>query len=372
MKILITESQYRNIIEEIELNEYGSILKNLFRASKSLKTIAPVTKEFVSQVNLLKPQYIERFGLSSYNDLIKNFKSGVVDKNKLISTLSSASKSSPKLANFVTKYGIKFTKDEVKGIHDVTTIIKNTPSIVGRGLFKLTPITIRVQTLKGLKDVEIKLITSDKAVKLWGNKYKDTYGAAWGNEIYIVIDNVKKMHPKDIDQLFYHEITHIKDPSTVSSKLDKIYNSNVVRNSPEYFSKGYYFHQKELVANTSKILQGLSTNTKKIMGQLGKQKTLQGLDDIINWSKVSNKELSGDAIKLLGYDQPFVKEHLDNLKRNPKELINLKSKIAQQSEYIKSQVKLSLKENDDSLKGQNKWVEDKGNALNAIKTKVKL
>lgn len=350
MKILITESQYKNIVDETELNEQlTNILKNLFRSSKSLKTISPVAKEFVSQVKSLKPQYIERFGLSAYNDLIKKFKSGVIDKNKFISTLSSASKASPKLANFVTKYGLKFTKDEVKGIHDVTTIIKNTPSIVGRGLFNTIPITIRVQTLKGVEDVPIKLMTSDKAVKLWGNSYKNSYGAAWGDDIYIIIDNVKKMHPKDIDQLFYHEITHIKDPSIVSSKLDKIYNSNVVRNSPEYFSKNYYFHQRELVANTSKVLQGLSTNTKKIMGQLGKQKTLQSLDDIINWSKVSNKELSGDAIKLLGYDQPFVKEHLNNLKKQPKELINLKSKIAQQAQYLKSQVNLSLKENDNSL-----------------------
>lgn len=355
MKILITESQYKNIIEspligETELNEQiVNFLKNIFKTGKKIKQGVTVTKELVSQVKSLKPQYIERFGQSSYDDLIKKFKSGTVDKNKLISTLSSASNASPKLANFVTKYGIKFTKDEVKGIHDVTTIIKNTPSIVGRGLFKLTPITIRVQTLKGLKDVQIKLITSDKAVKLWGDTYKSTYGAAFGNDIYIIIDNVKKMHPKDIDQLFYHEITHIKDPSMVSSKLDKMYKSDVVRYNTEYFSKSYYFHPWELTANNSKVLQGLSTNTKKIMGQLGKQKTLQSLDDIINWSKVSNKELSGDAIKLLGYDQPFVKEYLDNLKKQPKELINLKSKIAQQSKYLKSQVNLSLKENDNSL-----------------------
>ena len=63
-------------------------------------------------------------------------------------------------------------------------------------------------------------------------------------------------------QLFYHEFAHIKDPSIpLSPKLDKLYNPDVVRNSKEYFSKVYYFHPREIVANTSKILNGLSTKT---------------------------------------------------------------------------------------------------------------
>ena len=107
-------------------------------------------------------------------------------------------------------------------------------------------------------------------------------------------------------------------------------------------SKGYYFHPRELVANTAKILNGLSTNTNKIMKSLGKEKTLRGLDDLINWSKGTKKDFTDEMTKLLGYTDPFVKEHFTNLLKNTDEYRKLVTKVAQQAEYLKSQVKLAL------------------------------
>lgn len=185
-------------------------------------------------------------------------------------------------------------------------------------------------------------MTRKEYAKKWGSNLADSYGGALGNKVFIVIDNVKKLDPKDIDQLFYHEFTHIKDPSIVSSKLEKLYKPDVPRYSKEYFSKGYYFHPKELIANTSKILNGMSTNTQEVMKKIGKERSLKGLDDLILWTKGVKKDMTEDMSKLLGYEQPFVIKHLNNLQKKPSEYKKLLTKIAQQADYLKSQVKLSF------------------------------
>jgi hypothetical protein len=322
------------IANALKLNE--TLIKN--ELSSAGKTLGELTQS----INKLKPEYINRFGRKSYDELLENLLTKKISKQIFLKKMMSSKNASPKLANFVSKFGIKFSKNELSQIHEYTNFVKKLPTKITGGLLNSINPKIRVMTKEGPKSVSLKFISSKRAVKLWGENFKDSYGAAWGDDVYFIVDNVKKMSPGDIDQLFYHEFAHIKDPSFVSTKLDKLYKSDVKRYSPEYFSKGYYFHPRELVANTAKILNGLSTNTNKIMKSLGKEKTLRGLDDLINWSKGTKKDFTDEMTKLLGYTDPFVKEHFTNLLKNTDEYRKLVTKVAQQAEYLKSQVKLAL------------------------------
>ena len=319
----------------------GDFLKLFSRGTKE-------TKPILSYVNTLKPIYIKRFGKESYDKLVQSFLSKKIDRKKFLSSLESSKTAKPNMANFVSKFGVKFTKDEISQIHKITSQVKNIPSSATKALtlrkyIKPLRHSVKVTTKTGVKNVPVLFITSDDAVRWWGENYRSSYGFAVDDYLLFSIDNVKKMSPTDIDQLFYHELAHIKDPSSVSSKLMKKYKSGTKRYSDEYFSNSYYFHPRELVANTSKILNGISTNTKKYMKSLGKEVTIKTLDDIINWGKGVKKDITPNMKKLLGYDEKFVKEHFDILSsKNPTEYKKLLTKIVQQSDYLKSQVKIAL------------------------------
>lgn len=331
-------------LSQSEIGLVNEVVSNSDAVKTALNNASSKLSPFAKQIQQLKPGYVQRYGQEAYEKLMKDFISGTSDQKTFLNFLKSGQNASPKSANFVSKFGIKLTKNEIDKIHEITGIIKKLPRVLTKAVFDgiITNNSIRVMTKEGLKKIDINFITSKQAVKLWGENSATSYGAAWGDELYFIVDNIKKMNPSDLDQLFYHEVTHIKDPGIVSSKLEKLYNSNVARYSPEYFSKGYYFHPKELIANTSKILVGISTNVKRSMKQLGKEKTLKALNDLISWSKGQKKDFTEEMIKVLGYDQPFVKQHLEFLTKNPKEYRNLVAKIAQQSNYLKSQVNLAL------------------------------
>jgi hypothetical protein len=351
MKILISESQYNFLVKEINIlggvineNILSGFLKSLTKSfSKSApKYTAKAANELANVIKINKPIYIERFGKASYEKVLSQFLSGSIDKNKFISIISSGGKPVPKLANFVSKFGIKFSQQEIKNLNDIVSWINNLPTTLINPLLDKKTV-VRVATKFGNKDISVRFVTSQTAVKMYDDTMKNTYGFAIGeNKIYFIVDNIKKMSKTDMEQLFYHEFAHIKDPSKISSSLMKKYNSLVPRYSDEYFSKSYYFHPRELVANTSKILNGLSVNTQRFMKTIGKQNTLKALDDLISWSKGTKKDFTDNMTKLLGSNEKYVKEHLDNLLKSPEDLRKLKAKIGQQSEYLKSQVNLSL------------------------------
>ena len=198
------------------------------------------TKTYDNSLNLLeltkkyKPNFIEKFGKKSYDDLLQKLNSKQISKKEFIEKISKTKTINKKLTNFVSKYGIKFSKEELQQIHSVTSYIKKLSPTQNRVMGGFLRQQIRVSTKNGYKDITIKYVTSKKYGQLFGENFKDSFGGALGNDVYIVIDNVKKMNPNDIDQLFYHEFAHIKDPSIpLSPKLDKLYNPDVVRNSKE-------------------------------------------------------------------------------------------------------------------------------------------
>lgn len=347
MKILISESQYNFLVKEINIlggvineNILSSFVKSFSKSAP--KYTATVASELANIIKTNKPIYIERFGKASYEKVLSQFLSGSIDKKKFISIISSGGKPVPKLANFVSKFGIKFSQQEIKNLNDIVSWVNNLPTTLINPLLDKKTV-VKVATKFGSKDISVRFVTSKTAVKMYDDTMKNTYGFAIGeNKIYFIVDNIKKMSKTDMEQLFYHEFAHIKDPSKISSSLMKKYDSLVPRYSDKYFSKSYYFHPRELVANTAKILNGLSVNTQRVMKTIGKQNTLKALDDLISWSKGTKKDFTDNMTKLLGSNEKYVKEHLDNLLKSPDDLRKLKAKIGQQSEYLKSQVNLSL------------------------------
>ena len=339
----VENATFKTIADKLTSGKANELTTNQISILQEVGNNKTQITGFIDNINSLKPNYIQRFGKQKYENLLGQFISNKINKDVFIKTLKSAEKSSLKSANFVSQYGIKFSQNELNQIHQYTNFIKRLPKVLTKDVLNSINPTIEVMTIDGPKSIRMKFITSKQAVKMWGEKYKDTFGGALDNEIYFVVDNIKKMSSTDLDQLFYHEFAHIKDPSSVSSKLNQSYNSDNVRYSNEYFSKKYYFHPRELVANTAKILNGLSTNVKNIMKTMGKDRVIQGLDDIINWSKGVKKDFTQDMTKILGYDQKYVREHFDFLQKNPTEYRNLVSKVAQQAEYLKSQVNLAIK-----------------------------
>jgi hypothetical protein len=339
----VENATFKTIADKITSGKANELTTNEVSILQEVGNNKTQITGFINDISSLKPTYIQRFGQQKYETLLEEFVTGKIDKNVFIKILKSAEKSSIKSANFVSQYGIKFSQNELNQIHQYTNFIKRLPKVLTKDVLNSINPTIEVMTIDGPKTIRLKFITSKQAVKMWGEKYKDIFGGALDNEIYFIVDNIKKMSPTDLDQLFYHEFAHVKDPSMVSSKLNQSYNSNVVRYSDEYFSNKYYFHPRELVANTAKILNGLSTNVKNIMKTMGKDRVIQGLDDIISWSKGVKKDFTQDMTKILGYDQKYVREHFDFLQKNPTEYRNLVSKVAQQAEYLKSQVNLAKK-----------------------------
>jgi hypothetical protein len=75
---------------------------------------------------------------------------------------------------------------------------------------------------------------------------------------------------------------------------------------------------------------------------LPKEQVLKGLDDIINYSKGNAKSWSREAEWLLGYDQPYIQAHLTTLVGKPSQYRKLWTKLAQQAEYLKSQVNIAM------------------------------
>lgn len=329
----LTKSEL-GVINQIK-NSEGVIRDELMNAGKRL---APLTKQIYS----LKPVFIDRYGKGAYEKLLREYITGVIDDKSFIGALSGGGKAAPNLANFVSKFGIKFSKQEIKQITNITAWVNKLPTKLVKPFLDNT-LYVDVATKTGVKRVNINFIDTKTAVKWYGESLKDYFAFALGDEeIYLIVDNAKKMSKIDLEQLLFHEFAHIKDPGKVSSVLNNRYLQNVVRHSKEYFSKGYYFHPKELIANTSKILNGLSVNTERSMKLLGRDRTLQVLDDIVNWSKGIKKDFSEDMVKLLGYNEKYVKQHFDFLSKKPNEYKKLAIKIAQQAEYLKSQVKLAL------------------------------
>ena len=338
------------ILNAIKQNE-GVIKQGLESASKKLPTITNEIKSF-------KPAYIERFGQESYDNLLREFLSGKSDKQYFVSALKGGTKASPNLANFVTKFGIKFAKDEISQIQKVAREFTEVN----------TATNIILNTKAGPKTIRINMISKNSVQKIFpanvGAAEANMMADASGGNIFMVKENIAKLSPKQIEDVLTHEFAHIKDPSMVASpKYIKKYSTEAVQGMKDWVEseklaalgfkekaaktwnsaiKKYYLNPNEIIANNSMVLQNFVTNTKNLGNVMNKNQILKGLDDVINFAKASTPNLSRDAIKLLGAYDTNISNHFIRIASNPAEYRKFLAKIAQQANYLKSQVKIAM------------------------------
>ena len=335
------------ILNTIKQNE-AVIKQGLENASKQL---SPITKELQS----FKPAYIERFGQESYDNLLREFLSGKSNKEYFVGVLRGGTKASPNLANFVTKFGIKFGKEEISQIQKLASELMEVN----------TTKNIIITTKEGTKTIKVHMVPKNMVQKYFpASAEANMFADAAGGNVFMVKDNVTKLLPKQIEDVLTHEFAHIKDPSLVASpKFIKKYSTEAIKGIEDYVQstqlknlgfevkatekmnsaiKKYYLNPNEIIANNTMVLQSFATNTKNLGNVMNKNQILKGLDDVINFAKGSSSKLSDDAYRLLGYYDTNISNHFQNMATNPAEYRKLLSKLAQQAAYLKSQVKIAM------------------------------
>lgn len=335
------------ILNTIKQNE-SVIKQGLESASKKLPTIAKDLQSF-------KPAYIKRFGQESYDNLLREFLSGKSDRQYFVGVLRGGTKASPNLANFVTKFGIKFGKEEISQIQKLASELMEVN----------TTKNIIITTKEGTKTIKVHMVPKNLVQKtIPASAEANMFADAAGGNVFMVKDNIAKLSPKQIEDALTHEFAHIKDPSLVASpKYIKKYSTEAVQGMKDWVDaenlaalgfnekaaktwnsaiKKYYLNPNEIIANNSMVLQSFATNTKNLGNVMNKNQILKGLDDVINFTKGSTPNLSNDAFKLLGYYDNTISNHFQRIATNPVEYRKFLSKLAQQANYLKSQVKIAM------------------------------
>jgi hypothetical protein len=302
---------------QTEAQVLKSINANKSLVTNELKATSSILNSLKGSVSQFKPSYVQRFGKSAYDDLLKKLVSKKITKEQFIGTLKKGKVASPKLSNFATKFGVKFSQEELQSIKAMTNGIKTG---------KTTQI-VSINTKNGVKQVKINVFDPNMYAKT-RPELKNIDAFAKGDGIFVNKNIVGKA---DLDELIGHELAHIKDPSMVSSKLNKTYNTSSVKN--------YNLHPYEINAVTSAALQTLTNTTKSWMKYLPKEQLMGYLDDILRYTK-GEKVFDANSLKMIG------KDGLDQLilyyKNDKKTYRNVLTKIAKQANYLKSQVNIAM------------------------------
>jgi hypothetical protein len=335
------------LVKQVASNA-GSIQTLVSSASKKLSPL-------VKQITELKPEYIKRYGQEAYEKLMRDFISGVSDQDYFLQTLKAGQKAAPELANFVTRFGIKFGPAEVEQIHKIAAQVFDDDTVKQVFLNSKTgPRTIKVYT------VPRSLVVQKLPASADASMFADTAG----NAVYIIKDNIKNLSPKNIKDFLTHEFAHIKDPSTVKSPAyikkyatealegmknwaiaDDLTRLGLKDKSQTFLNKAiqqYYLNPNEIIANNTMVLQNFATNSKNLGNIMNKNELIKGLDGVINWSKGSVVSWTDDVSRLLGYYDQTISNHFKYLSQNPVEYRKFLAKLAQQAEYLKSQVKIAM------------------------------
>jgi hypothetical protein len=329
------------VLTAIEQNQ-SVIKQGLEKASEALKPV-------VKSVESFKPKYIAKYGQQRYDELLQGFISGKTTKEIFLDNLKSASASTYGTAKMTVQGGIKFAKSELNQLSKLVPLIKQGKE----GTFKLELI---VNGLNKEVDVYVKSFPG-----------KTFAGQAIGRDkIYMNLDNLAGKSEGEIRQVLNHEATHIKDPSLVSSKLNKSYEkiksakqtelskyetayakaSETGKGADDAIKAGekyqdlyqrYRYHPQEIVANNQMILNNMTSEMESLISKVGPNGAKKELDNLIGYVSGKNS-LSKESLELLG-DKGS--SHLTGLyKYNKKYYNDFLKKIAKQSEYLKSQLNL--------------------------------
>jgi hypothetical protein len=342
-------------LTQLETELVQQVVTNSSSIQTLVKKASNKLSPLVKQITELKPEYIKRYGQESYEKLMRDFISGVSDQDYFLQSLKAGQKAAPELANFVTRFGIKFGTAEVEQIQKIAAQVFDNDTVKQVFLNSKTgPRTIKVYT------VPRSLVAQQLPASAGSSMFADTAG----NAVYIIKDNIKNFNLKNIEDILTHEFAHIKDPSIVKSPAyikkyatealegmknwaihDDLTKLGLKDKAQTFLNKGiqqYYLNPNEIIANNTMVLQNFATNSKNLGNIRNKNELIKGLDDVINWSKGSVASWSDDVSTLLGYYDQTISNHFKYLSQNPVEYRKFLAKLAQQAEYLKSQVKIAM------------------------------
>ena len=131
-----------------------------------------------------------------------------------LKSLTVGQKAAPQLTNFVTKFGIKFTKNEIA---QSDKVIAN----IGSDAIDF----VKIETKNGPKTIKIIKVDGDWVAK---NMPDYTNSAGWANvtnnTVTINKGATQYYGKSSLEDLFIHEFGHIKDPSLIKSPVyQKLY-----------------------------------------------------------------------------------------------------------------------------------------------------
>lgn len=340
-----------DLVKQVASNA-GSVKTLVSAASKKLSPLVQQVKEF-------KPRYVRIYGQDEYEKLLRDFLTGKTDDVYFLKSLQIAQNAQPGLANFVTKFGIKFGSDEISQIQKIA---RDVYFDYDTGMVK----HVVLNTKAGPRTIRVFTVSREWVAKhLPKNASTMMLASNEANAVFIMKDNVKDISLTNMGNILTHEFAHIKDPSIVKSSAymkkyeteylkglrilnlaDKARELGNTKRAQSLFNKGvnlYYLDPREIIANNAMVLQSFATNTKNLVkrGQNNSGEIIKILNGVTNWTKGSVKSWSDDVSKILGYDDPNISYHFNMLKQNPTEYRKFLAKLAQQSEYLKSQVKIA-------------------------------
>ena len=337
---LIAEKITKGIkLTKIESNIISLIEKNKPLLQKELEELGK-RLSVLGDIKSLKQNYVYKFGLQKYEDLMRSYVSKNITKEQFLNQLKIAKGETYKLAKWSVNAGIKFEEFEMD---QMTKILPD----IQKGVESARRILLDV---KGeLKSVQVIIKKFPNAS--FGGKMID------GDKILM---NIEKLSGKSIDEIgeiLSHEAAHVKDPSLVSHVYRDTYNatrklvdvadkkfndlataaektgqgiSNAVKAGEEFtkaFTK-YVFHPQEITANNQMILNNITKKITDVVSNVGAKGAKQTLNNVINF--VSGKSSLDDAAKQLLGKKGI--EHLNGLYNYSKsEYQELLKKIAKQS-----------------------------------------
>jgi hypothetical protein len=342
-----------------------SIAANGNDIKQAVSKLGPKISPVVKEIQTYKLPYISRMGQQSYDELLQKYFMGTIDKNQLVSELRLGRNPSPGLAQFVTKYGVKFFDNEIKQIQDLSKSFKDMPNY--------SKTSIAVKTAAGVeKNITIQLIDK-KVLNQWGGRWLDYlqsggFAYADNNTVYIVMDNIEGATNAQFADLLYHEIGHIKDPSlTTSPKIANRWATTGMEGvrdlakSRELADKGlagtaeynkflqsgerkYMLFPAEITVENARILQRMSDNASELRSIYSRKDLLQGLDELISYAKnPTTAKFTKRASTILGYEDQMVSDYFNLLVKKPSAYKDLWTKIAQQADYLKTQINLAAR-----------------------------
>jgi hypothetical protein len=270
---------------------------------------------------------------------------------------------------YKTTQGIKFSQRELDLIDFQTTKIKAMGHVP---LSAPVPTTIQISNPHG-KQIVVQIQVIDVKTEfpeLWNRGYTEAWAEPTSlgydtNKIIFDKNYVKESTSDEINSVLVHELAHIKDPSFKSPKLLKRYRprdkdfpawtsinlSKDPADAGKSFWNTYYLHPFEVNAITPQVAAHIVSTTQDKVKTVGKQKTLDALNQIQNWTKNVDTNWTQDAADLLGYERSDIATFLDAMaEKNPAADKKLRTQLAKQTEYLKTQVNNNVYESIISLK----------------------